>query len=104
MESGCMNHRPLRWLAVLFVLAHAGIAYPIDVLQFGYDPSHTGNNPAESIIGAGNVAGLQLMYSVAFPGTDGPPVFLQQATTALGVKDVLFVTTHTGIEAIDAAT
>ena len=81
----------------------AGGAEAADVLQFGYDPSHSGNNAAESIVHAGNVSGLQQQYAVAFSGTDAPPVFLENVATAGGARDVLFFTTVYGIAAIDAA-
>ncbi|HET7093287.1 MAG TPA: PQQ-binding-like beta-propeller repeat protein, partial [Thermomicrobiales bacterium] len=74
-----------------------------DVLQFGYDSSHSGNNATESLLGSGNVAGLRQVYAVAFSGTDGPPVFLSGVETASGTKDLLFATTVYGVAALDAA-
>jgi len=77
-------------------------AHATDVLQFGYDASHSGNNTAETIIGADNVGTLQLGYSVPFTGTDGQAVFLKQVATSAGTRDVLFVITTFGVQAIDA--
>lgn len=84
-------------------LSFAGAAQSIDVLQIGYDAAHSGNNAAETQLGAGNVAQLQQRYAVAFSGTDAPPVFLERVATAGGPRDLLFVTTVNGIAAIDAA-
>lgn len=81
----------------------AGVARPADVLQFGYDAGHSGNNAAETRLGAGNVAQLQQRYAATFPGTDAPPVFLEHADAAGGTRDLLFVTTPNGVAAIDAA-
>lgn len=92
-----------RWLLLALAPLALGNAGAIDVLQTRYDQSHSGNNPAEWILGAANVGTLQLVYSVAYSGTDGPPVYLQQVATPIGVRDVLFVTTVKGIAAIDAA-
>jgi hypothetical protein len=83
--------------------SHLLDAHADDVLQFGYDQNHSGNNPNETLLGASNVASLQAVYSVAFSGADAPPVFLQHAATMSGIKDVLFVTTVNGVAAIDAA-
>ncbi len=44
-------------IAVLCSLAAAD-AFAADWMQFGYDPAHTGYNPAENTISAGNVATL----------------------------------------------
>lgn len=97
-----------RYLSGFFLVGllagQCGRAHAIDVLQFGYDQSHSGNNPAESVIGAANVANLQLGFAVDYPGTDGPATLLQHAMTVFGARDVLFVTTPKGIEAIDAQT
>ena len=75
-----------------------------DWLQFNGDPAHSGNNVAETIVGAGNVASLTQKFQITLPGTaDGAPVFLQGVTTPGGVKDLLFVTTTDGfIVALDA--
>jgi outer membrane protein assembly factor BamB len=89
--------------ALISLLPFAG-ARATDVLQFGYDGSHSGNNTAETIIGADNVGSLQLGYSANFSGTDGQAVFLQKVATSAGTRDVLFATTTNGVQAIDAAT
>ncbi|HVR10869.1 MAG TPA: PQQ-binding-like beta-propeller repeat protein [Thermoanaerobaculia bacterium] len=83
-------------------LAAAGADWP----QFGYDARHSGNNPAETALGAANVATLGVRYHVALPGVvDGPPVFLAGAATPQGTKDLLFLETRKGmLLALDAAT
>jgi outer membrane protein assembly factor BamB len=81
----------------------AAAANASDVLQFGYDSGHSGNNTAESLLGPANVAGLQQVYVTAFSGTDGPPVFLGGVATGAGTKDLLFATTVYGVAALDAA-
>jgi outer membrane protein assembly factor BamB len=79
---------------------------PGDWQQFGYDPRHSGVAVLETTLTPGNVSSLHRLYSVALPGTvDDAPVFLSGVTTALGVRDLLFVTTTDGrLVAVDAAT
>src|SRR5580765_34707 len=79
---------------------------PYAWLQFNGDPAHGGNNTQESSIAAGNVASLQFLYQATLPASgDGAPVFLTGVSTALGTKDLAFVTTMAGhIVALDAAT
>jgi hypothetical protein len=90
----------------------ASAAPTSDWLQFGYDPTHSGINPKEFLLNAGNVHLLTLKYSKAFqptvPGTPAPaqgtPVFLSSVTTSQGVIDMLFVTLNDGsILALNAA-
>lgn len=88
----------------LALYAMAATAGADSWLQSGHDASHSGNNTAETTIGAANVATLVLAYSAPFPGTDGPVVFLPQVATPNGVKDLLFATTDLGVAAVDAAT
>ena len=73
-------------------------------LQSGHDQNHSGNNTAETLIGAANVSGMILAYSTPFAGTDGPLVFLPQVRTPSGARDLLFATTSLGVAAIDATT
>ncbi|HEX3123211.1 MAG TPA: hypothetical protein VHQ21_07920 [Rhodanobacteraceae bacterium] len=73
-------------------------------LQSGHDQNHSGNNTAETLIGAANVSGMILAYSTPFAGTDGPLVFLPQVRTPSGIRDLLFATTTLGVAAIDATT
>jgi len=94
-------------VAFIFAAALAGPASAYDWLQFNGDPAHSGNNTAETILGAGNVASLAQKYPlVSLRGTaDGAPVFLESVTTPGGVKDLLFLATTNGwIQAFDAAT
>jgi len=79
---------------------------PGDWQQFGYDARHSGVAALETTLTPGNVSSLHTLYSVTLPGTvDDAPVFLSGVTTALGVRDLLFVTTTGGrLVAIDAAT
>ncbi|MBV8200357.1 MAG: PQQ-binding-like beta-propeller repeat protein [Acidobacteria bacterium] len=93
-------------LAVGGALAPSRPAAAADWPQFGYDSRHSGNNPAETTLGAANVATLRVRYQVALPGVvDGPPVFLAGAATPQGTKDLLFLETKGGtLLALDAAT
>jgi outer membrane protein assembly factor BamB len=94
-------------IALVFTFAAAGGASALDWPQFNLDPQHSGNNSQEHAITPGNVATLHLAYpAVALPAiADGNPVFLEGVSTPTGVKDLLFLTTKSGILlAIDAAT
>jgi len=84
----------------------AGPAPAYDWRQFNGDDAHSGNNTAEHILAAGNVASLNQKFQVALPGTaDGAPVFLEAVTTPSGTRDLLFAATTNGwIVALDAAT
>jgi hypothetical protein len=96
-----------------FVLSIAATAFPLtsgtlmasDWLQFGFDPSHSGNNPAETTINTSNASTLVQIYSVALPtGTAAAPVYLSGVPTSHGVKDMLFVMSYDGtLLAIDAS-
>jgi hypothetical protein len=89
--------------ASLFAGPHAHAA---DWLQWGFDSRHSGVNDQETTIHAGNVSSLHLLYRASLPAVaDGAPAFLENVTTPLGVKDLLFLTTKSGILlAVDAAT
>src|SRR5215471_9916655 len=78
---------------------------PYDWLQFNGDAAHSGNNTLETAIAPGNIANLQFLFQVTLPASsDGAPVFLTGVSTAMGVKDLAFVTTTAGhIVALDAA-
>jgi outer membrane protein assembly factor BamB len=87
------------------LLAH-GRARGADWLQWGFDSRHSGVNLQEATIGAHNVSSLHLLYRVTLPAVaDGAPAFLSAVTTPQGIKDLLFLTTRSGILlAVDAAT
>ena len=92
--------------ALTLLLAMVGApALATDWLQFGFDPSHSGVNPAEHTLTHANVAQLGLFYSATLPGkVEGAPVLLTNVTTPLGVKDVLYMTATNGtLIALDAA-
>jgi len=91
---------------VMLLAAFAAPAAATDWLQFGFDPSHRGVNPAEKTLSPANVSQLTLLYSTALPGrAEGAPVLLTQVSTPSGVKDVLYLTLNTGtLIALDAAT
>lgn len=74
--------------------------------QFDFDSRHSGSNPEEIIVHAGNVSTLHVRYNVVLPSiADGAPAFLSGVVTPLGVKDLLFLTTKAGrILAVDADT
>lgn len=79
---------------------------PYDWLQFNGDPQHSGNNRSEAIIGPGNVANLVPLFQVALPDVaDGAPVYLANASTVSGTRNLLFVTTRDGtLVTLDADT
>src|SRR5450755_1744817 len=88
--------------ALLFLTPIADtLAY--DWLQFGGGPQHSGNNTAETILSAGNVASLVQKYQATLPASaDSTPVFLEAIATPSGMKNLLFVTTQDGwIVALD---
>jgi len=92
--------------ALTLLLAVVGApALATDWLQFGFDPSHSGVNPAEHTLTHANVTQLGLFYSATLPGkVEGAPVLLTNVTTPLGVKDVLYMTATNGtLIALDAA-
>jgi hypothetical protein len=76
-----------------------------DWLQFGFDPTHSGINPNETLLSADNVDLLALKYSKTFSvPAQGTPVFLSNVSTLLGVIDLLFVTLNDGsLLALNAA-
>jgi len=78
-------------MAALVAAAFAATpVFAYDWIQFNGDSAHRGNNTAETILAAGNVAGLVQRYPVTLPGTaDSTPVFLEGVPTPAGVKDLL---------------
>jgi PQQ-like domain len=93
-------------LGVPLLLIAARGAAGSDWTQFDFDSRHSGNNPRESTVHAGNVATLHVRYHVTLPGVaDGAPVFLEGVATPQGTKDLLFLETRDGrLLALDAAT
>jgi hypothetical protein len=75
-----------RWnLAFALALATTP-CFGADWMQFGYDSAHSSNNPAETVLTAGNVNTVTLLYSQALPDQiDGAPVYLSNVQTAKGV-------------------
>ncbi|MEO7431829.1 MAG: PQQ-binding-like beta-propeller repeat protein, partial [Dokdonella sp.] len=85
-------------------LQHADAA---DWTQWGYDAAHSASNPDETTITSANVATLTRRYQVTLPDSvDSAPVFAAGIATALGTKDLLFMTTrYSGkLLAVDATT
>ena len=74
--------------------------------QFGFDAAHSGVNPLERTLGAGNVGRLRIRFRAALPAVaDGAPAYLSGVPGEGGARDVLFVTTKAGhLVAVDAAT
>src|SRR6266542_5323863 len=74
-----------------------------DWSQFNANPEHSGTNTQETLITAANVASLSQLFKVTLPDrADGPPVFLQFASTISGTRDVVFLTSVSGhIVALD---
>ena len=95
----------MRTLVLFAAATTAAPAAATDWLQFGFDASHSGVNPAETLLSPTNVGQLKLLYSTALPGkAEGAPVLLTQVTTAAGTKDVLYLTLNNGtLIALDAA-
>jgi outer membrane protein assembly factor BamB len=87
-------------------LASAQASAATDWLQFGFDPSHSGINPDETLLTPQNVKYLTLLYSKTLSTpAEGTPVLLTAVSTAQGVKDLLFLTLEDGtLLALDAAT
>jgi hypothetical protein len=98
------SRRMRQMLACALVCVATERAQAYDWLQFNGDAQHRGNNTSETTLGLSNVASLTLKYQANLPAvSDGSPVFIDGVTTALGVKDLLFITTKLGhIIALDA--
>jgi putative pyrroloquinoline-quinone binding quinoprotein len=95
----------LTWLPIAATIAVPPTGHSADWLQFGYDAAHSGNNTAETVISANNVAGLRQRYQVELPtsSVDSAPVYLSGVVTASGTKNLLFVLGEDGtLIAIDA--
>jgi len=95
--------RRVVWLTLLVAVPASASDWP----QFNLNPQHSGASTQEHAINPANVVTLHLAYPpVVLPAVaDGAPAFLERVTTAGGVKDLLFLTTKSGILlAIDAAT
>ncbi len=101
------------WILVLGAATAAAADWP----QFGHDAAHSGTNPAETTLDAGNVAHLAPVYAggIRLPAiVDGAPVFLGAGADDPGGHPWLFVlggdnphdgrTTRWTLFAIDAAT
>lgn len=102
-------HLGFRALPVL-ALALAGSAEAANWSQFGYDAAHSGYNPAETRLGATNIAQLVSLFpnGAALPATvDSAPIYQAGVATAGGTRDLLFALTSTGASAsllaLDAA-
>jgi hypothetical protein len=75
----------------------ASAAPSSDWLQFGFDPTHSGINPNEFLLNAGNVHLLAQRYHVHFTApAQGTPVFLSNVATSQGTIDMLFITLNDG--------
>jgi len=87
--------------AVPFLVSDALAA---DWLQFGYDQTHSSNNPDETTVTTDNVATLTRRYQITMPSSaDSAPVFAEAIDTGFGVHDLVFVTAENGtITAFDA--
>lgn len=92
--------------AIAFLLAAvAAPAAATDWLQFGFDASHSGVNPDETLLTRDDVGQLGLLYSTPLPArAEGAPVLLTAVATPGGSRDVLFLTLGNGsLIALDAA-
>lgn len=89
---------------VLAACCLCSAASAADWLQWGYDPSHSSNNPDEATIGAANVAQLTRRYQITMASNaNAAPVLARAIDTPSGSKDLLFVTAQNGrLTAYDA--
>ena len=69
----------------------------VDWSTYGFDGARSGNNPSEGTLGAGNVAGLHLIWSASFGGDmTGQPVLAAGVNISGTTHNVLYVGTHAG--------
>jgi outer membrane protein assembly factor BamB len=101
-NSGFLISRTCRLGLAIAAAASSAAACATDWLQFGFDASHSGYNPAETSI-ASNLDSLQLSFATPLPAkSDDAPVY---AVVQIGgaSRGVVFVTTIEGhLVAIDA--
>ena len=96
--------RHLRTIGATLALSSPLSSLAADWLQFGYDQAHSGNNPLEATLTAGNVANLTKLYEVPLDAVvDSAPVLLGSVAVADGSVNLLFVETRAGeLVALDA--
>jgi hypothetical protein len=84
----------------------SSFAASTDWLQFGFDPTHSGINPNETLLTPRNVQYMTLLYSKTFSApAQGTPVFLSNVATSQGTIDLVFLTLNDGsLLALNAAT
>lgn len=89
---------------VLAACCLCSTASAADWLQWGYDPSHSSDNPDEATIGADNVAQLTRRYQITMASNANvAPVLARAIQTPGGTRDLLFVTAQNGrLTAYDA--
>ncbi|MGH8172811.1 MAG: PQQ-binding-like beta-propeller repeat protein [Rhodanobacteraceae bacterium] len=89
-------------LAAFSCLVSPAIA--ADWLQFGYDQTHSSNNPDETTVTPANVALLERSYQITMSANaNSAPAFATAIVTPSGTKDLLFVTAQNGrLTAFDA--
>lgn len=93
--------------AIALALASTSTASAADWPQFGYDAAHSGSNPAETTIGAANVAQLVAAYAnrvTLSSSVDSAPVYKRGVVTPSGTRNLLFFLSQNGkVMAVDAA-
>jgi len=102
-----VRNTPIPVVAAAALLCCGGVARSADWLQFGYDASHSGNNPDETTLSRDNVAQLNLWSMSVDTNTniDAAPVFLANASTVAGTVNLLFDVSQGGaIVAVNADT
>lgn len=93
-------------LVALLVALVPLVVLAYDWPVFNYDQQHSGNNSQETIISAGNVNLLKKQFQVSLSaGVDGAPLYLSQASTISGTRDLLLLTSSAGhLVTLDAHT
>lgn len=105
-----MRNTNALFAACISVLIPAAHALAADWPQFGYDATHSGNNPAETVLTATTVKQLVSLFpgGATLPAkVDSAPVYQSNVVTSTGTQDLLFALTSSGstatLLAIDAA-
>jgi outer membrane protein assembly factor BamB len=92
----------LSFMLGVALAATPGDAHAADVLQFGYDPAHSGHNTQEHGYPVAAAAAAQWHVDVHASGSttkiasDSTPAYLSRVATASATQDLLFLVTKNG--------